>query len=323
MEKITIVIPVYNVEKYLEKCLDSILSQTYTNLDILCINDGSTDHSLKICQKYQKKDSRIRVIDQENKGLAAVRNIGIRQAEANIISFIDSDDYIDPDFIEKLYACMIKNKADIVVANVKYENAGNRNDLLSEDYKNNVILNREEAMKEYLNVNGGIGNYIVNKLYDRKVFNEIEFPENRLFEDAYTMFKILNQAQKIVIEKNVYYHYCLREDSITGQYDPSSENFDLLKANKAKSHFICEEFPNLSSLVFHQYFIAFTWTVNKLDLSQKRCYEEVHDFFEDLKYLKKHYDIHLIGLKNKIIYVCMSINLKLYSKVYKLLKNRE
>ena len=100
MEQISVIVPVYNVESYLRKCLSSIACQTYSNLEIICINDGSSDNSLAICLEYQQKDPRFRVINQENKGLAAVRNRGIREAKSEYLAFIDSDDYVDPDFIE-------------------------------------------------------------------------------------------------------------------------------------------------------------------------------------------------------------------------------
>ena len=99
MEKITVIVPVYNVEKYLKKCLESIRNQTYRDLEIICINDGSRDHSLEICKEVAEKDSRIIILDQENKGLAAVRNRGIKEAVGNYLAFVDSDDFIDDDYI--------------------------------------------------------------------------------------------------------------------------------------------------------------------------------------------------------------------------------
>ena len=256
MEQISVIIPVYNVEQYLERCLDSVIAQTYKQLEIICINDGSKDNSLAICQAYQKRDERIRIIDQENKGLAAVRNVGIREAKSDYIYFIDSDDFIDVDYIEKLYVALKTNEADICVSNVRYDNTKTEHCLIKDLTTNKTVLNRVETMQEYLNPTGGLGNYLVNKLYRKEMFEGIVFPESKLFEDASTMFKILNNVKKTVIEQDTYYHYWIREDSITGSYGPETNNFDLLEANKVKVRFVCENYRELADLVFYQYFTA-------------------------------------------------------------------
>ena len=110
---ISVVVPVYNVEQYLKKCLDSIIKQKYNNLEIIIVNDGSTDNSQKICQEYVKKDKRIKLITQKNQGLSAARNTGIDNAHGKYISFVDSDDYLDLEFINELYNTIIENKSDI------------------------------------------------------------------------------------------------------------------------------------------------------------------------------------------------------------------
>lgn len=320
MEKIAVIIPVYNVEKYLERCLESIIHQTYNELEIICINDGSTDNSLKICEKMKHIDNRIRIITQENKGLAAVRNRGVQEALSDYISFVDSDDFIDNDYIEKLYKCLIQSNTDISVANVKYENIEQERYLLDEEFKEKKILNREQAMCEFLNPGGGLGNYIVNKLYKKSVFNEIKFPENKLFEDAYTMFRILNNANYVSVEMNTNYHYCIRKDSITGSYEEGFTNYDLLSANLEKAHFVCNKFPKLSNLVFHQYFTAFLWITNKSAVKQIDNDTLLLSYLKDLKDLKKRYKIKLYSLKEKIAFLLISIDLSLYKKIYKLLK---
>ena len=321
MEPISIVIPVYNVERYLHKCLNSILAQTYSNLEIICINDGSKDSSLQICQAFAEQDKRIRVIDQENRGLAAVRNRGIQEANHKYIAFIDSDDYVDSDFIEKLYNGLTEQDADICVSNVQYENMDREWCLINDLYSNKQVLNRVETMREFLNPTGGLGNYIVNKLYKKELFDGIEFPETRLFEDAFTMYKILNNVEKAVIVRDTYYHYWIRNDSITGQYSPESNNFDLLNANKDKAHFVCEHYAELADLVYAIYFTAFTWFVNKSARLKIANNQELETYLQDLIELKKKYNVRL-GLKQNLTFQVMRINLKLYRYVYSLLRGR-
>lgn len=319
MEQISVVIPVYNVEEYLERCLESVVSQTYKALEIICINDGSTDNSLEICQEFQKRDNRIRIVDQENKGLAAVRNIGIREATSDYLYFIDSDDYIDTDFVEKLYVALKTNEADIAVSNVRYENTKTAHCLIKDLVTNKTVLNRIETMQEYLNPTGGLGNYLVNKLYRKEMFDGISFPESKLFEDASTMFRILNNVNKTVIEQDVYYHYWIREDSITGSYGPETNNFDLLDANKVKTHFVCENYNELSSLVFYQYFSAFSWYLNRSALLKIDNNIQLRGYLKDLSALKNKYNIKMT-LKHKVTYAVMCFNLNLYRMIYRLLK---
>lgn len=321
MERISVIIPVYNVENYLRKCLSSIAAQTHTNLEIICINDGSTDGSLAICQEFAAQDSRFRIIDQANRGLAAVRNRGIQEARCDYLAFIDSDDYVDADFIEKLYHGLKEHDADICVSNVQYENMTRQFCLINDLSTNKSILNRVETMQEFLNPTGGLGNYIVNKLYKRAVFDGIVFPESRLFEDAFTMYRILNNVNKAVIEQNTYYHYWIRDDSITGQYSPESNNFDLLNANKAKAHFVCENYPELASLVFQQYFTAFSWFVNKSALLKIDNNMQLREYLSDLVMLKNRYGIAL-NIKQKLAFTVMRISLPAYRMAYSALRGR-
>lgn len=319
---ISIVLPVYNVEQYLERCLESVIHQTYRNLEIICINDGSTDSSLDICKAYAEKDSRIVIVDQENKGLAYVRNKGIELATGNYIAFIDSDDYVDSCYIEKLYESLLEKQADIVVANVRYEQKDKESYcLLKANYDPDHVMNKQEAMCDYLSAEGGIGNYIVNKLYVKEMFAGIHFPENKLFEDAYTMFKILNNANRVYMKPNVYYHYCLREDSITGAYDPAgSDNFDLLEGNISKTEYICQNFPDLGNLAFHHLFLSYLGIFYRVIPVYDKKKDKMKEYFHIVKKIKKKYQIKFIDKKNYLIYLIMSINPCIYKKIYKMIR---
>ena len=153
-EKISVIVPVYNVEQYLEKCMESILNQTYKNIEVLLIDDGSTDKSGSICDFYAGKDNRVRVHHKENEGLSEARNIGVALASANYIVFVDSDDYIVPDMLEVLYNRMQEDKSDLAICNFLYvdesgKSIEDRNEKEKELIKECEIIKKELEKKEY------------------------------------------------------------------------------------------------------------------------------------------------------------------------------
>ena len=221
----------------------------------------------------------------------------------------------------KLYRGLTENDADICVSNVQYENMDRSFCLIKDLATSKNILNRVETMQEFLNPSGGLGNYIVNKLYKKQVFDGVVFPESRLFEDAFTMFVILNNVNKAVIEQNTYYHYWIRDDSITGSYTPASNNFDLLNANQKKAHFVCEHYPELASYVFITYATAFVWFVNKSALLGIDNNEQLKPYLKDMDSLRKQHHIK-VGLKHTLELGVMRISLRLYKLIYRLLRGR-
>lgn len=219
-EKLSVIVPVYNVEKYLEKCLNSIINQTYKNLEIICIDDGSPDNSIKILEKYQLKDKRIRVIRQENKGLGATRNIGINVATGTYISFIDSDDWIELDMFEKCIEVFKKYNVDLVDCSTYYDSTINSQkvrDLRKLNYKNDY--NGEEYFKLLVR-NNLFSASSCNKVFKLKNIkrDNIYFPENKYNEDFYFVFVYLILSKKIGIVEAPMYHYLIsRENSITNK----------------------------------------------------------------------------------------------------------
>lgn len=179
--KISIIIPVYNVEKYLSHCLDSILAQTYSDFEAICINDGSTDNSLKILHQYLKKDTRFNVINQENMGLSCARNAGLSIAQGEFIAFIDSDDFVDPEFLEILYNTQQQNGSDIVGCDF-FEVKDNQNHfhrckkhITSKTFKHalDILLNK----KNFIHFN------VWNKLYKKEAIGDIRFLPGLFYED--------------------------------------------------------------------------------------------------------------------------------------------
>ena len=211
---ISVIVPIYNVEKYLNKCVDSIINQTYKNLEIILVDDGSPDNCPQICDEYAKKDKRIKVIHKENGGLSDSRNVGIQEAKGEYIGFIDSDDYIDSEMYEYLYNLIEKYSADI--SNCGHRDVGlvNEEGPLPED---EIVLNSKEAL-ELLSRDTWIKNFAVNKLYKKSLFidNNIEYPVGKIMEDILTTYRLIEKANIIAVGNKNYYNYLKRDNSITG-----------------------------------------------------------------------------------------------------------
>lgn len=177
-EQISVVIPVYNVEDYLRPCLDSVIGQTYENLQIILVDDGSTDHSGQICDVYQKKDSRIVVIHQENGGLSEARNRGIDIARGRYITFIDSDDVVDTTYCQEMLKCLKTHDADISLCNVVYFR-----EQLPEQYEmaGDFVYDAKDAVAGYLR--GIVSATAWGKLYKRELFNMVRYPKGKVYED--------------------------------------------------------------------------------------------------------------------------------------------
>lgn len=216
---ISIIIPVYKVEKYLEKCIESVLKQTYTNLQIILVDDGSPDNCGKICDEYAKKDSRIEVIHKANGGLSDARNVGISKAKGRYIGFVDSDDYIKEDMYEILLNLIKKYDADVSICNLYDVIDGNE-----------CIRNKENGIKEYSRLDilkevlldKNIQSYAWNKLYKKELFDEIKYPIGKKYEDIGTTFYLFEKCNKIVVTSEPEYYYLKRADSLVNNVTEST-----------------------------------------------------------------------------------------------------
>lgn len=228
--KVSVIIPVYNVEKYLPACLDSVLGQTLREIEVICVNDGSTDKSPEILQEYAKKDSRIIVINQENKGLGSARNRAIEIAKGEYIGFVDSDDYIDADFYEKLYNAALKHNAEIAAAGYRRVSSSSKSIRLR--FKNEKLyINADDKYKatnipEYW--------YVWNKIYklsDIRMINLLftsEFAEDVMFS-----LRALYFLNKMVTVPDTYYNYRKNSTSFGGSKSVSKQNYALEERVKA------------------------------------------------------------------------------------------
>ena len=241
-EKITVIVPVYNVENYLEKCLDSLINQTYKNIEIIVINDGSTDNSGEICQEYAQKDNRIVYIEKENGGLSDARNVGLDKMTGSYVTFIDSDDWIEQDYIETLYKKIVEYQADIAVGNYYSYNEDEETyyfHIYGDSYYEKVYDNisifenlyESQEMKSFALISAW------GKLYKAKLFDYLRFEKGKLGEDGYFNQKMYLSVNKVVYLNKGLYAYRQRSGSITNTWtekwmhalvDAMSERITLL-----------------------------------------------------------------------------------------------
>ena len=235
---ISVVIPVYNVEKYINQCLDSILRQSYSNLEILLTDDGSTDNSGNICDEYSQKDNRIKVFHQQNKGVSAARNNGIRNASGDFISFIDPDDFIDKDFYEYLLNQIHKSDSDIVFCAFRKVNEEGIALSTNEDKTDSLTTySRDDAVINCLRARHGFGMYVWNGLFRKSTvpfFNE----DILICEDQDFSVAALLRTQKVSICKGVKYNYRIRMTGSKGAFEFYSEGYkhQLMALDEIKKH---------------------------------------------------------------------------------------
>ncbi|MBQ8828028.1 MAG: glycosyltransferase [Clostridia bacterium] len=212
---ISILVPVYNVEKYLRQCIDSIIAQIYKNIEIILVDDGSTDSSGTICDEYSKKDSRIKVIHQKNQGLAAVRNVGISAARGEYIGFVDSDDFIAPDMYSDMLDLIQKYEADLAVCSIEYTDAGGISSKAQRNFPfSDGCVDKIKYMDALCGTHCGMLAPAWNKLYKRYLFNGINYPNGKLHEDEAVIHHICHACNKIVCTQKKYYFYRQRSESI-------------------------------------------------------------------------------------------------------------
>ncbi len=286
---ISIIVPVYNVKNYLKKCLDSLVNQTYKNLEIIVVNDGSDDGSEEICNEYARKYDFIQVIEKENGGLSDARNCGIRAATGEYIGFVDSDDWIENDMYQSLIEVIIKYNADIAMCG-RYIVQGNSVLSLYTSEKIRVYKGNE-ALKQLL-LGKELDSSVCDKLFHKSLIKDIEFPIGKIHEDIFTTHKIVNKCKKMVHIGSPKYYYYNRKGSITkSQF--SKRNFDLIEAYQQ----IREEYENLQ---FND-IIEFNYNKNIIHLLNKIIYSHQEEEFR----------LEILSFKN---YFRKNINIIFFNK---------
>lgn len=244
MKKISVVIPVYNVEKYLSECLDSVVNQTYKNLQIILVDDGSTDFSGKICDVYAEKDNRITVVNQKNAGAGAAKNTGLELIDGDYFSIIDSDDYIELDMYEKMVNSLEKYNADIVQClfrNVYVNDSFDRKYKIKGNYPK--VLTSKSFLKEYLYD----WKYAIfaNKVFKSSLLKEIRFPVGRKIDDEFFTYKLVCNAKKVVNIDNILYNYRMRKTSVMNENDTDRLIYDRIDCFIERYNYVSDIYPSL------------------------------------------------------------------------------
>lgn len=307
---ISIIIPVYNVEQYLRNTVDSVLKQSYKNLEILLIDDGSTDQSGKICDEIATKDSRIKVIHKANGGLSSARNMGIETAQGEYIAFLDSDDYIIPDTYEYLWNLIKANNVDISEAEfvrINMEDQKKALQIISEMNEERKIEEKIISGKEILNILYGIkeGPYVqqvivCNKLYRRDRLKDIRFPQGKLHEDEFTTYKIFEKCEKICISNKVIHGYMQTEGSIMRKEISMKRVKDNLEAyDEASDFFAKKQLTEIEPKVRRKYLEYCIELSGKIELEETRNKKEKLEYIE--KKFRKFYQDNIEKIKKATI----------------------
>ncbi len=215
MELVSIIIPVYNVEKYLDKCIQSVVNQSYKNIEIILVDDGSPDNCCTICDKWARKDNRIKVIHQTNQGLSSARNSGIEIANGDYLCFVDSDDYVDKNYIQILYRSVHENNADMGIC--RFADINENNELLETDNIQQIadgVYTGEEILKELLFTFKIPIRVVWNKIYKKSLFDDLKFSVGKINEDEFIIHRLIANSNKISVTNKVLYYYLHRNNSI-------------------------------------------------------------------------------------------------------------
>lgn len=331
---ITVIVPIYNTEKYLKRCIDSIINQTYTNLEIILVDDGSTDNSSIICKEYEKNDNRIKYYKKKNEGQGQARNYGLERAKGDWISFVDSDDWIEKDMYKDMIEASKEYKSDLVICGW-YRNHGFKQ-IEQPCPQKAQKYNNEELIKEYL-----AGNFITssmcNKIYKKVLWDNIRFPSIRAREDAAILYQILAKSEhSIHIGKSKYIQY-VRPGS-TERQGFNKNKLEIINITKQTQKFIYEKYPNLYDYIalkpakycanlMQEILYSFKYNKNKREYEMLYSYLKEELFldysnniihssdYQELLYILKHQNLfkikaYVIGIKIFIIDFIKNIYIK-------------
>lgn len=278
---ITVIIPIYKVEAYLDECVQSILKQTYSNLEIILVDDGSPDRCGEMCEIYAEKDARVKVIHQKNKGLSGARNSAIDIATGEYITFVDSDDYLKEDMIEALHNEIIQYGAEMAVTVLEsFFEDGTKS--MNPHGGKIFVYTKEKALDCFL-FNDYLTPCVCGKLYSISLWKSVRCPEGKLFEDQFTTYKLIDQCKKIVFDTTPRYYYRKRVGSI-GHSSFSKRTYDLNDAIHEEYDYIHskygEKVPNIATA-------RITWEVVFINMMIVAGYEDISTRKEVQKFAKK------------------------------------
>lgn len=286
--KLSIIVPVYNVKQYLDKCITSILDQSFKDFELILVDDGSTDGSGDVCETYAKSDSRVQVYHQSNQGQAVARNFALRKANGEYIGFVDSDDWIQPEMYERLINAVQDKDVDIVVC--KYQTVSEEEKVMNIlGYEDSFVMDKIKATTEIL-LDHKMQSFPWNKIYKRNLFDGIKYPIGRLFEDTATTYKLFYKSEKVVTIPYVGYNY---------RYNPNStcnnKNLDYMKLVK-------REYDN--ALAFGERYM-FCKKYIQIEDVRKLCANKAYSRMRSFIHLQVHKKFALSDIQKKQIDVIM------------------
>lgn len=312
MDKISIIIPMYNAEKYIKRCLESIFEQTYKNIEIVIVDDGSTDNSYNICKKYEQQNKKIKLFHKKNNGVSSARNYGLKKCTGKYLCFVDSDDYIEKYYIQQLYKAIKDNNTKIsqCAINIVDDNLKKIN---NKGYSHSFITNGKKLIIDTFN-NEEIGNIVLwNKMYERSLFNNIQFPNGKNYEDEFITYKILYKENRISIIPDKLYNYRKHINSITNS-KYTLKNLEGLEALIEKINFFKKNNEIFLYIMTINEFLEFTRQnyiclikyVSNSTSYQKKLIQKYKEYYKIIQHNKQ------IPIKSKIKNIIFYINPKLY-----------
>lgn len=327
--KVSIIVPIYNAEKFLDKCIQSIINQTYSNLEIILVNDGSTDKSLEICNKYKGIDRRIIVINKNNGGVSSARNKGLELASGNYIGFVDSDDFISEYMYEKMVKAMIQNNADVVECGY-FTCDSNYKNIERHELTDSIINGEYQCSYMYLS-NKNTTNYNVNKLYKKSLFDGLRYPNLKFSEDFWVNTKIFYKCKRKVTLNECFYYYVMNKQSAVRKEFNYNERKDTIIAAKDLYDFHSERYSELCpylALYICKYVLQFYYELSfKKDRNKNHYEQELKDTFKEYYPRIKNEAFEKIKFSGTHLFMILfNISPKLYltlRRIYKKIKEIE
>lgn len=335
MAQIGVIVPVYNAERYLRKCVESILNQSFPDFELILIDDGSMDASGRICDEYAKKHKNVRVIHSGHIGVAAIRNRGVDENTSEYITFVDSDDYIDRNYLETLYQLMLRNKADLVISCGKNlavgreEGAADPGSIAGTNRAGGPdstmgqaeghIASKSEVYKRMF-ADGQTIAFVWGKLYHRNIFQSIRFPDGEIYEDMKVAGRMIESSHRIVYTSYAGYYYVQTPNSIT-RGGASLEHMALLKNEKQLLEFINQNHPDISREAKKHYFWSCFFVLSKLapfPQYKQECHAVRKEIVKEWKFL-------IFGRETRIMVkaatACLLFGLPCYRFVWGICQN--
>ena len=315
MKKISIIVPIYNVSEYIDRMMENLLYQEYANTEIILVDDGSTDDSLDKCNKYKNLDKRVKVIHQNNSGVSVARNVGIKKSTGDFIAFVDSDDVISKSMLNVLYNNLVETESDISVCNyVVFKDS-----MPIFDNDNNItIYSKMDALKDII-TDSKLSSFLWNKLFKRELFDNIKFPEGKIFEDLYVMPKLIEKANRVCYTNMKLYGYYVRSNSYVNTYSPEKNNNFLAFSNECYEYLL--KYPSLKENC-EDYKLFYIYSAFlKASKSHSLDIIKSDNMNDEYKYFKNNFKLSkTLSLKRRILYCILYINKNLFYRLITIIK---